>query len=231
MSGKRDYYEVLGVQKNATKDQIKGAYRKLALKYHPDRNKEPGAEERFKEMSEAYAVLSDDQKRAQYDRFGHEGIDSRYSREDLFRGADIEDILRGFGFGGLDSVFGRLFGFGGMTEEAGRGRDIEVGVSVTLKEVADGVTKEVQVDRRQKCAVCKGSGAQPGTSVNVCQACGGNGRVQRVSSAGFARMIRVETCGRCRGSGRIVEHSCRACRGVGVASVKRKISVRIPPGI
>ncbi|MEM3185853.1 MAG: molecular chaperone DnaJ [Conexivisphaerales archaeon] len=231
MSTKRDYYEILGVSRNATKDEIKNAYRKLALQYHPDRNKTPGAEEKFKEISEAYAVLSDDEKRAQYDQFGHEGINSRYTQEDLFRGADIEDILRGFGFGGFDDIFSRFFGFDTERHEQRRGRDLEANINITLEEVASGTTKQLQLQRLQKCSVCNGSGAQPGTRISTCPVCGGSGRVEKVSSAGFARLIRVETCSRCRGSGSIVENPCRECRGTGLVSVKRTINVSIPAGI
>ncbi len=230
MSGKRDYYDVLGVPKGASKDDIKSAYRKLALQYHPDRNKAPGAEERFKEISEAYAVLSDDEKRAQYDQFGHAGIDSKYSQEDIFRGVDFDEILRGFGFGGFDSIFDSLFGFGGQRESP-RGKDLQVAVYVSLEDVAKGVVKQIELDRMEKCDVCHGSGAQPGTNVRTCPQCNGAGQVQRVQSAGFARLVRVETCPRCAGSGRIVDTPCRSCRGSGLVQKHRTLDVKIPAGI
>ncbi|MGA1974239.1 MAG: molecular chaperone DnaJ [Conexivisphaerales archaeon] len=229
MSDKRDYYDVLAVPKNASKDEIKNSYRKLALQYHPDRNKSPGAEERFKEISEAYAVLSDDEKRAQYDQFGHAGIDSRYSQEDIFRGVDFDEILRGFGFGGF-SIFDNLFGMGGQREPS-KGRDIQVTVDVSLEDVFRGAVKQIELDRMEECDVCRGSGAQPGTSVRTCPQCNGAGQVQRVQSAGFARLVRVETCSRCSGSGRIVETPCRNCRGSGLLQKHRTIDVRIPAGI
>ncbi|HYB75905.1 MAG TPA: molecular chaperone DnaJ [Nitrososphaerales archaeon] len=230
MSGKRDYYDVLGVAKSASKDEIKSAYRKLALQYHPDRNKAPGAEERFKEISEAYAVLSDDEKRAQYDQFGHAGIDSRYSQEDIFRGVDFDEILRGFGFGGFDNIFEGLFGFGAQRESP-KGKDLQVGVYVSLEEVAKGAVKQIELDRMEKCEVCQGSGAQPGTSVRTCSQCNGAGQVQRIQSAGFARLVRVETCPRCSGLGRIVETPCRNCRGGGLVQKHRTLDVKIPAGI
>jgi molecular chaperone DnaJ len=231
VSGKRDYYDVLGVPKNASKDDIKNSYRKLALQYHPDRNKSPGAEERFKEISEAYAVLSDDEKRTQYDQFGHAGIDSRYSQEDIFRGVDFDEILRGFGFGGFDSIFDSLFGFGGMQRESPKGRDLQVAVDISLEDVSNGAVREIEIDRMEKCDVCRGSGAQPGTSVRTCPQCNGAGQVQRVQSAGFARLVRVETCSRCSGSGRIVGTPCRNCRGSGLLKKRRTFNVKIPAGI
>jgi molecular chaperone DnaJ len=230
VSGKRDYYDVLGVPKSSSKEEIKNAYRKLALQYHPDRNKSPGAEERFKEISEAYAVLSDDAKRSQYDQFGHPGIDSRYSQEDIFRGADFDEILRGFGFGGFDSIFSSFFGFG-PRRESPRGRDVQVTVEITLDEVAKGAVKQVELARMEECDVCHGSGAQPGTGVRTCPQCGGAGQVQRVQSAGFARLVRVETCSRCSGTGRIVDSPCRNCRGSGLIQKQRTFDVKIPAGI
>lgn len=230
MSGKRDYYDVLGVPKNASKEDVKSAYRKLAMQYHPDRNKEPGAEERFKEISEAYAVLSDEEKKAQYDQFGHAGIDSRYSQEDIFRGVDFDEILRGFGFGGFDNIFDSLFGFGAQRESP-RGKDIQVPVVISLEEVSKGAVKQVELDRTERCEVCGGSGAQPGTNVRTCTQCNGAGQVQRIQSAGFARLVRVETCPKCSGTGRIVDTPCRNCRGSGLVQKHRVLDVKIPAGI
>jgi molecular chaperone DnaJ len=230
VSGKRDYYDVLAVPKNASKEDIKNSYRKLALQYHPDRNKSSGAEERFKEISEAYAVLSDDEKRAQYDQFGHAGIDSKYSQEDIFRGVDFDEILRGFGFGGFDNIFDSLFGFGAQRESQ-KGRDVQVAVDISLEDVSKGVAKEIELNRMEKCDVCRGSGAQPGTSVRTCPQCNGAGQVQRVQSAGFARLVRVETCSRCSGSGSIIETPCRNCRGSGLVQKRSTFNVKIPAGI
>src|SRR5487761_2059710 len=233
---KRDYYEVLGLQKDATKEQIKGAYRKLALQYHPDRNKSAGAEDRFKEVSEAYAVLSDDAKRAQYDRFGHEGIQGRYSSEDIFRTTNFDEILRDLGFGGFGGFSGSIFDmfFGNMTGSgrgARRGADLRYDLDITLEQVATGLTTEIEIPRTERCPICKGTGAKPGSNPRACSECGGRGQVQRVSSAGFAQFVRIETCRNCRGRGQILDNPCKECRGTGTVQRKRKISVKIPAGI
>jgi len=180
MTEKRDYYEVLGVNRESSKDEIKDAYRKLALQYHPDRNKDPAAEEKFKEISEAYAVLSDDQKRQQYDTLGHSGFDQRYSSEDIFRGADFDSIFRDMGFG---DIFRTFFGGGGFGERVNRGRDLAFDLEVTLEEAASGVEKEVEIPRTESCDVCGGSGAKPGTQAKVCPRCGGSGQVKTCSEA------------------------------------------------
>jgi molecular chaperone DnaJ len=165
MSQKRDYYEVLGVPKTATKDQIKDAYRKLALQYHPDRNKEPGAEEKFKEISEAYAVLSDDQKRSQYDNLGHAGFDQRYTAEDIFRGADFDSIFRDMGFGDIfRSIFGG--GFGGGYEERNRGQDIGYDLEITLEEAAKGTVKDIQIPEPKNCEICGVGPARQHTKIS-----------------------------------------------------------------
>jgi molecular chaperone DnaJ len=234
-SQKRDYYEVLGVSRNASKDEIKASYRKLALELHPDRNKSPDAEERFKEVSEAYAVLSDDSKRAQYDRFGHEGIQGRYSAEDIFRTTNFDEIFRDLGFGGFGN-FGSIFDmfFGNMTGSgrgARRGADLRYDLDVSLEQVATGLTTEIDVPRTERCEACKGTGARPGSAPRVCPECGGRGQVQRVSSAGFAQFVRVETCRTCRGRGETLDNPCRACKGGGTVQRTRKISVKLPAGI
>ncbi len=235
-SEKRDYYEVLGVPKDASKDQLKAAYRKLALQYHPDRNKSAGAEDRFKEISEAYAVLSDDTKRAQYDRFGHEGIQGRYTPEDIFRTVNFDEIFRDMGFGGFGGFGGSIFDvfFGNMTGSgrgAKRGADLRYDLDVTLEQVASGLTTEIEVPRTERCSVCNGSGAKPGSNPRVCTECGGRGQVQRVSSSGFAQFVRVETCRACRGRGQVLENPCRNCKGNGTVQKKRGISVKLPAGI
>lgn len=233
---KRDYYEVLGVAKDATKDQIKSAYRKLAMQYHPDRNKSPGAEEKFKEISESYAVLSDDAKRAQYDRFGHEGIQGRYSSEDIFRSANFDEILRdlGFGFGGFGggSIFDMFFGnMTGSGRGARRGADLRYDLDITLEQVATGLTTEIEIPRTERCSVCKGTGAKPGSQPRICTECGGRGQVQRINSSGFAQFVRIETCRACKGKGEVLDNPCRDCRGSGTVQRTRKISVKIPSGI
>lgn len=231
---KRNYYEVLGVPKNASKDVIKDVYRKLALQYHPDRNKSPEAEEKFKEISEAYAVLSDDGKRQQYDTLGHAGFDQRYSREDIFRGADFDSIFRdmgvGFGFGDLFNVF-----FGGRDFEERqrviRGRDLGYEVDITLEEAASGVEKEIEIPRIERCEVCGGSGAAPGTSVRTCPKCKGSGKLQNISRSGFGTFVQIVPCSACKGRGQTIDSPCRNCKGKGRVKRERKITVKIPNGI
>lgn len=232
---KRDYYEILGVPRDAKKEQVKDAYRKLALQYHPDRNKSPDAEEKFKEISEAYAVLSDDEKRGQYDQFGHAGIDQRYTWEDIFRTTDFESIFRdlGFGFGGFDSIFDMFFGRRRpwREERPRRGPDLRYDLAISLEEVSTGVTKELTVPRREVCDVCNGSGARKGTEPKSCQRCKGTGQIERVQEAGFARIVRVQTCDRCGGRGFTIESPCPGCRGTGIVEHARRISLKVPPGI
>ena len=230
MASKRDYYEVLGVPKTSSKDEIKDAYRKLAMQYHPDRNKAPGAEEKFKEISEAYAVLSDDQKRQQYDMLGHTGFDQRYTREDIFRGADFETILKDMGFG-FGSVFDFFFGDRGFGDRTPVGRDLVYDLEITLEETARGAEKEILVPRIEKCDVCGGSGAAPGTTPRTCPKCGGAGKVQNVSRSGFGTFVRVMPCSTCNGKGVIIDSLCRTCRGRGLVEKERKITVKVPAGI
>ncbi len=234
MAEKRDYYEVLGVERGATKDQIKDSYRKLAMQYHPDRNKAPEAEEKFKEISEAYAVLSDDQKRQQYDTLGHAGFDQRYTQEDIFRGADFGDIFRDLG-GGFSDIFRMFFGGGGFGggfgERENRGQDLLFELSITLEEAARGTQKEIEVPRTEKCDVCGGSGAAPGTSPKVCSRCGGQGRIQTMRRSAFGTFVQVTPCPVCRGKGQIIDKPCSNCRGSGLVKKRRKITVTIPVGI
>src|SRR5213594_438764 len=195
---KRDYYDVLGVARGASKDEVKTAYRKLALQYHPDRNKDPGATEKFKEISEAYAILSDDEKRGQYDQFGRQGVYERYNPEDIFRGADFDSIFRDLGIGGLGGIFERFFGgmgglggfqgFGGFGEQGTlRGEDLAYDLEISFEEAAHGVAREIEVPRLSECRTCNGSGAQPGSSRKTCRECNGQGRVQKVRRTGFAQ--------------------------------------------
>jgi len=235
-SSSQDFYDVLGVKRGATKEEIKAAYRKLALQYHPDRNKDAGAEERFKQISEAYAVLSDDDKRKQYDTFGREGVYQRYgSEEDIFRGTDFSDVFRGTGFGGFggfDDIFSQLFGGGGAGRRAPRrGNDVSLRVQMRLEDVAHDSAREIEIPRSESCPVCGGSGASPGTSPRTCPQCGGTGQIQRTQSAGFARFIRVETCGKCGGSGTVIENPCKECKGRGTVRRTRKLRVEIPAGV
>jgi molecular chaperone DnaJ len=232
MAAKRDYYEVLGISKNTSKDAIKDAYRKLAMQYHPDRNKSPDAEEKFKEISEAYAVLSDDEKREQYDTLGHAGFDQRYTREDIFRGADFESVFRDLGFGfDFGNIFNFFFGRGNVEERETRGRDLAYEVGISLEEAARGVEKEIQFPRTERCDVCQGTGASPGTTPEVCSKCRGSGQVQNVRRNGFSMFVQVVACPVCKGRGLIIESPCRACRGTGLTRRMRTITLKVPPGI
>ncbi|WXG43646.1 MAG: molecular chaperone DnaJ [Promethearchaeati archaeon SRVP18_Atabeyarchaeia-1] len=238
MSEKKDYYEVLSIPKDATKDQIKQAYRDLALKYHPDRNKSPGAEEKFKEISEAYAVLSDDDKRAQYDRFGHAGISGRYSSEDIFRGANFDDVFRdlGFGFGGFggifDSLFGRRGGFSaGRPSGPAQGRDVERELTITLQQAAVDTKVELEIPRRSVCDNCRGSGVKPGTQPQTCPKCRGSGELRYVRNAGYTQIVQITSCDKCRGTGKIIPHPCPVCGGTGTTRKNTKLEVKIPAGV
>ena len=239
MTEKRDYYEVLGLDRNASKEDIKKAFRKLAFQYHPDRNKEPEAEAKFKEISEAYAVLSDEQKKAQYDRFGHAGISGAYTQEDIFRGADFSSIFRDMGFG--DDIFSRIFGsmFGGgfsgfqTRSRSGppRGRDIETHIEITLEQAAFGAEVELSLNRSEKCSRCGGNGAEPDHKVITCPQCGGSGQVQQRTQSIFGSMITVTTCSRCQGRGQVPERPCSKCGGNGLENKRRTLSINVPEGI
>jgi len=234
MSSKRDYYEVLNVPRNASKEEIKKAYRKLALKYHPDRNKSPEAEEKFKEISEAYAILSDEEKRMQYDRLGHEGISSRYTWDDIFRGADFDRIFKdlGFGFGGFDTIFDMFFG-GGVPRRHGprKGADLRYDLEITLEEAAFGLKTEIEVPGFEVCDTCKGSGVKPGTGPKRCPKCNGTGEIRRTRSFGFTHFTEIETCNECHGKGVFVENLCGDCKGMGTVQRIRRIKLKVPPGI
>ncbi len=235
MASKRDYYEVLGVERGASPDDIKKAFRKLAFQYHPDRNKEPDAEEKFKEFSEAYAILSDTEKRQQYDNFGHAGISGRYSTEDIFRGANFRDIFSEFGFN-FEDILGRMFGGGGFNFQRARagprrGSDLQTRIQVTLEQAAFGTEVEISLNRLQTCNRCGGNGAEPGTDVSTCPMCNGRGRIERRTQSLFGQMIRVVPCDRCEGRGRIPETPCRTCGGKGLEPGKHRLNVKVPPGI
>lgn len=234
MSSKQDYYDVLSVSRNASKNDIKKAYRKLALEYHPDRNKSPEAEEKFKEISEAYAVLSDDEKRMQYDRFGHEGISSKYTWDDIFRSADFERIFRdlGFGFGGFNTIFGMFFrGEGHWRYGSRRGADLQYDVEISLQEAVFGMNKEIKMPSFDACDTCHGSGVKPGTSPKKCPKCNGTGEIRHTRSFGYMHFTEVETCSNCRGKGVLVESLCKKCKGTGIVQRLRRIKLKIPPGI
>lgn len=240
MTTKRDYYEILGVKKNASLDEVKKVYRELALRYHPDRvppEQKKEAEEKFKEISEAYAVLSDSQKRALYDQYGHAGIDQKYAYEDIFKGADFSSIFRDFGdFGFGSDFFDEIFSdlgfdiFGGRTRRTTRtrrGRDLEIAVDITLEETASGVEKTVNVPRYELCSTCSGSGTKPGTKKITCLQCRGSGRV--VVSGGFFQLS--QTCPKCGGEGSIIQTPCPTCDGESRVKEIHKLKVKIPPGV
>jgi len=234
MAEKRDYYEVLGVTKNATADEIKRAYRKLAIQYHPDKN--PGnkaAEEKFKEAAEAYDVLSTPDKKAKYDRFGHAGLDGQ-AGPDFSQGfGDLNDILNnlfgGGGFGGFN------FGFGGQQQSQGpkvyRGRDIRTRVTLTLEEVAKGVKKQVSIERMVPCPDCNGRGAKSSADIKTCPACHGTGQIKRVANSIFGQTIQYSTCQQCGGEGKIITNPCRNCSGTGLVRKKETMDVTIPAGV
>lgn len=237
---KRDYYEVLGVDKKASADDIKAAYRKLALKWHPDRwvsgtdAEKKTAEENFKEASEAYSVLSDPEKRQRYDQFGFAG-GNMGGGAGGFSGFNINDILSqvfGEGFGGFS--FGNFGGFGGGTsrgQSVPRGRDIRVRLRLTLEEIASGVERDVSIERNEPCEECGGKGTVNASDIQTCPDCHGTGQQQRVVNSFFGQAVTYTTCNRCHGEGKIVKNPCRKCGGAGVVRRKATVAVRIPAGV
>ncbi|MDD5331567.1 MAG: molecular chaperone DnaJ [Candidatus Nanoarchaeia archaeon] len=224
---KKDYYETLGVSKGATKEEIKKAYKKLALKFHPDRNKESGAEEKFKEISEAYAVLSDDTKRSQYDQFGHAGFDQRYSQEDIFRGANFDDIFSeifGDSFGG--SIFETFFG-GSRGKRRYKGTDLRYDLTITLKEAAKGVEKKIKLNRSKLCEECEGSGAE---ELKICSKCNGQGQVRINQRTPFGIFTQIGTCNNCNGSGKEIVKKCKKCN-YGLIEEEDTLKINIPAGV
>ena len=246
MSGnKRDYYEVLGIQRSANKEEIKNSYRKLALQYHPDRNKSPGAEEKFKEISEAYAVLSDDEKRKRYDTYGHVGA------EEVFRGseANFDEVFKDMGFGGFRDIFEQIFGGGGrggfgsarndpfgfgFSFGGGRkkGRDIIYDVELSLEEVLKGRKDEIELPKLEKCSNCGGSGSAPGTKPRKCTVCNGQGQTRRIYSQNrFSTFVSLEPCRTCQGQGEIIDKPCTVCSGSGRFKKNKKLKLEIPAGV
>ena len=222
---KRDYYEVLGVSQTATEQEIKGAYRRLAVKHHPDKNPgDAGAEDKFKEAAEAYSILSDAEQRRRYDRFGHAGVSSSAGAGGW--GAP--------GFGGIEDILGDLFGFGdvfgargGRRTAAQRGADLRYDLEISLEDAAAGMTAQLRIPRLETCDNCKGSGAAEGTQPETCQTCAGQGQVRY--QQGFFSVAR--TCGTCRGTGRVVKSPCTGCNGAGRVEREKSMEVKIPAGV
>lgn len=240
MSTQRDYYEILGLSKGASVDEVKKAYRKLAMKHHPDRvpdEKKKEAEEKFKEISESYAVLSDPKKKQLYDQYGHAGVDSRYSQEDIFRGANFSDIFGGGGggfediFGSVFSDFGDIFGGGRSSRRRGysqaAGESIQARIRISLEEAAFGTEKEITYYRFDSCSTCSGTGVKPGSSKVTCSLCKGAGSVR--SGMGFISVS--QSCPNCRGQGKVIKDRCRECAGEGRVKKQHKMKVKIPKGV
>lgn len=248
---KRDYYEVLGLSKGASADDIKSAYRKAALKWHPDRwvsgseEEKKTAEANFKEASEAYSVLSDPDKKARYDQFGFAGMDGGQAGGGAggfdFGGMDLNDLLRqvfgqGFNFGGGGGSFGGFESFfGGGRQSSGprtyRGRDIRTSVSLTLEEIASGVEKEVSLERNRPCPDCQGRGAKNASDIKTCPQCNGSGQTQQVVNSLFGRTMTYTTCAHCAGAGKVVTNPCRSCGGTGLVRKRETVKVKIPAGV
>jgi molecular chaperone DnaJ len=229
MAVKRDYYEILGVQRNASEDEIKKAFRRLARQYHPDVNKEKGAEERFKEIAEAYEVLGDAQKRQAYDRFGHAGVSGA--------AAGAGSPFEGFGFGSFSDLFEQIFagaaGAAAGTRRAGtqRGPDLRYELTLSFEEAVKGCQKDIEIPRWETCPTCRGNGAQPGTNTTRCTACQGTGEIRRVQQSIFGQFVNVMVCDRCRGEGRVITTPCERCQGQGRVRNVRRVTVNIPAGV
>ena len=220
---KRDYYEVLGLSRNASAEEIKKAFRRLAMRYHPDRNREDGAEARFKEIGEAYEVLSDSEKRVAYDRYGHAGL----------QGFDFGQPFEGFDVGGFGDVFDAFFGgaTGRRSREAQRGADRRIDIDIDFEEAAFGCEKEIEVSRNERCSRCGGNRAEPGSQLTRCPSCDGGGQVRRISRSFFGQFVNITTCPQCHGEGRLVKQRCQDCNGSGRQRQTRKLLVQIPAGV
>lgn len=232
MADKRDYYDVLGVDKTADEKTIKKAYRKLARKYHPDVCDMPDAEDKFKEVSEAYAVLSDEDKRQRYDQFGHAGMDG-FTAEDFYQNVNFEDIFQGFDIGNIFD----MFGFGGGSRSRGgrsdpqRGSDIYTEIPITLEEAYEGCEKEIKITRSELCPTCKGSKSKPGSNPETCTKCGGTGQIKEVSNTFLGQMVNVRPCRECEGTGKIITDPCDECHGKGSVRKTKTIKIEIPSGV
>jgi len=222
MATKRDYYEVLGVPRDATAEDIRKAFRRLAFKYHPDRNRDDGAEAKFKEINEAFEVLSNPDKRTRYDHFGHADADGFFTRG-----------FEGFDFGGFGDIFDTFFsGMRYATRHAPqRGADLQYETTITLEEAAFGCEKEIEIKRTELCGTCRGTGAKPGSQPERCSRCNGTGQVRKVQRSLFGSFINTTVCDRCQGEGQVISEPCPQCKGNGREKQKRRISVRVPAGI
>ena len=225
-----EFYEILGVAREASETDIKKAYRKLAMEYHPDRNSSPDAEARFKEITEAYEVLRDPEKRARYDRYGKAGLGGAGAGAGFggFHHVDLAEALNIFmrDFGGFDSIFG-----GGARHEPRRGQDIRVTVRITLQEVALGAKRTIKLKTLDHCPTCEGSGARPGTRPATCSTCGGSGEVRRAARSMFGQFVSVSPCPTCAGEGVVIQQPCDECRGDGRVRAEKTVQVEIPPGV
>ena len=227
-TSKRDYYDVLGISRDATEEDVKKAFRKLALEFHPDRNRSEGAEDRFKEVNEAYQVLSDSRKRASYDRFGHSAVGGNGGRG--FDGFDV-------GAGGFGDIFDAFFGggFGEQTRSRAnaprRGNDLRTSVATTFEEAVFGVEKEIEIERIDVCSRCNGARSEPGSDSTMCSNCNGSGQVRRSQQSFFGQFVQVTPCGVCRGEGSVISDPCRQCAGAGRERRRRKLAVTIPAGV
>jgi molecular chaperone DnaJ len=223
---KRDYYEVLGVSKSASKDEIKKAYRKLSKQYHPDINKEADAADKFKEIAEAYEVLSDDQKKAHYDQFGHTDPNQGFGG-----GSDF-----GGGFGGFEDIFNTFFGGGGGSRRRDpnaprQGADLQYTMTISFEEAAFGKETDIEIPREETCSTCSGSGAKKGTKPETCQHCHGTGQINIEQNTPFGRVVNRRACHHCNGTGKEIKHKCATCGGAGKVKKRKKIHVKIPAGI
>lgn len=230
MAEKRDYYEVLGVARDADDDTIKKAYRRLAKKYHPDVNQgNAQAEAMFKEVNEAYEVLSDSDKRARYDQFGHAGLDPNAQASGFGGGFDFSNM----GMGGLGDIFESFFGGGASSRRNGpmRGGDVQKGINISFEEAAFGCKKEIEISRVEVCSECEGTGAKPGTPINTCSVCGGTGQVRVQQRTPFGTFASTRPCESCGGRGKVIKDPCFTCRGKGKVKRTKKIEVSIPAGI
>ncbi|MFC2002078.1 molecular chaperone DnaJ [Chloroflexota bacterium] len=222
MAIKRDYYEVLGVSRDATEGDIKRAFRKLAFQCHPDRNREDGAEARFKEVNEAYEVLSDTDKRSAYDRYGHAGTNEFFARG-----------FEGFDFGGFGDIFDAFFGGATATARRApqRGADVHKRITLSFEEAAFGCEREINVTRTEICSSCSGTGSKPGSKPGRCPSCNGTGQVRHVQQSLFGRFINTAICSQCHGEGAVITNPCPECRGTGQQKQKRNLTIEIPAGV